>query len=182
MTAPQTNLLLQQSTALPTAHEIQNVPFYPQEEYFCGPTTLAEILSFYDKDIAPELVAPTLFIPDRQGSLQVEMVSSVRQYGMLGYAVQGNLNQLLSLVSEDSPVIVLQNQRLSWYPLWHYALVIGYDLETETMILHTGVTERRIVSMELFENTWRKGDYWMLAALPPEKGSKHFDLSLPAIH
>jgi len=175
MTAPQTNLLLQQSTNLPTAHEIENVPFYPQEDYFCGPTTLAEMLNFYDRDIQPETVAPSLFIPERQGSLQIEMVASIRQYGMLGYAELGNLNQLLSLVSEDKPVTVLQNQRLSWYPLWHYALVIGYDLETETVILHTGVNERRIVAMELFENTWRKGAYWMLAALPPEEGSDHFD-------
>lgn len=175
MTAPQTSLLLQQPTALPTAHEILDVPFFPQEEYFCGPTTLAEILNFYDKDIAPDTVAPNLFIPERRGSLQIEMVASIRQYGMLGYAVQGNLNQLLSLVSEDKPVIVLQNQRLSWYPLWHYALVIGYDLEAQTVILHTGVNERRIVSMELFENTWRKGNYWLLAALPPGESSDHFD-------
>jgi hypothetical protein len=175
MTAPQTNLLLQQSTTLPTAHEIPNVPFFPQEEYYCGPTTLAEILNFYDQEVVPEAIAPTLFIPERRGSLQIEMVASIRQYGMLGYAVQGDLNQLLALVSEDKPVIVLQNQRLSWYPLWHYALVIGYDLETQTVILHTGVDERRIVSMELFENTWRKGNYWLLAAIPPEQSSDQFD-------
>jgi hypothetical protein len=175
MTAPQTNLLLQQSTKLPAAHEIENVPFFPQEDYYCGPTTLAEILNFYDRDIEPVTVAPSLFIPERRGSLQIEMVASIRQYGMLGYAEQGNLNQLLALISEDIPVIVLQNKRLSWYPLWHYALVIGYDLEAQTVILHTGVNEHRIVSMELFENTWRKGNYWLLAALPPEDGSDHFD-------
>lgn len=175
MTAPQTRSLLQQSTTIPTTHEILNVPFFPQEEYYCGPTTLAEILNFYDREVVPEAVAPNLFIPDRQGSLQIEMVASIRQYGMLSYAVQGELDQLLSLVSEGKPVIVLQNQRLSWYPLWHYALVIGYDLEAQTVILHTGVNERRIVPMELFENTWRKGNYWLLAAIPPTQSSDQFD-------
>jgi len=175
VSAPQTKLLLQQSISLPPFYEIQNVPFFPQEDYFCGPTTLAEILQFYALDIEPETVAPNLFIPGRKGSLQIEMVSSIRQFGLLAYAEQGNVAQLLSLINEDIPIIVLQNQGLSWYPLWHYALVIGYDLEAEKIILHTGVNEGRIVAMDLFESTWKKGDYWMLAVLPPEKNSKHFD-------
>jgi hypothetical protein len=106
------------------------------------------------------------------------MVSSARQHDMLAYADQGDLLQLLSLISEDIPVIVLQNLGTTRYPLWHYALVFGYDLQAESVIVHTGRTERRIVPMDLFESTWRKGSYWLLAVLPPEKSSKYFNAFL----
>ena len=175
MVAPQTESLLKQLPSIPLFHEILDVPFFPQEEYYCGPTTLAEILNFYGIKTEAELIAPSLFIPERRGSLQIEMVSSARQYGLLSYAGTTTFEQLLSLVSEDIPVIVLQNLGTSWYPRWHYALVIGYDLHDETVLLHTGLSQRRTVSMELFENTWRRGKYWMLAAFPPQRTSKYLD-------
>jgi hypothetical protein len=179
VSAPQTKMLQQQvvNTSIPIAfsHEIVDVAFFPQEDFFCGPTTLSEILNFYGRDISPEQIAPDLFIPDRQGSLQIEMVSSIRQYGMLAYAGPSELLPLLSLVSDDIPVIVLQNLGLSWLPVWHYALVIGYDLSANEILLHTGKTQRRVAPMDLFENTWRKGGFWLLAAVPPKIQSKHFD-------
>lgn len=175
MIAPQTESFLEQRPNIPPLHEISEVPFSPQEEYYCGPTTLAEVLNFYGIEIDAEEIAPSLFIPERRGSLQIEMVSSARQYGLLSYAGKTTLEQLLSLVSDDIPVIVLQNLGTSWYPRWHYALVIGYNLSEETVLLHTGLSRRRNVPMALFENTWRRGEYWMLAAFPPQKSSKYLD-------
>lgn len=173
--APQTEFLRSQTLDIPVAHEMLDVTFFPQEQFYCGPTTIAEVLNFYGHDLVPEQIAPSLFIPGREGSLQLEMVAAVRQYGLLAYAERGSLRQLFSLVSDDIPVVVLQNLGTSWYPRWHYALVIGYDLEDETVVLHTGVTERRRAPMNVFENTWRRGDYWLLAAVPPAKSSVHFD-------
>jgi len=180
VSAPQTELLLGQAPAIPVAYEIENVAFFPQKDFFCGPTTLAELLNYYGIDIEPDQVAPMLFIPGLEGSLQIEMASSIRQYGLLAYVdqggvEQGNLLQLLSLISDGLPVIVLQNLGTTWYPVWHYALVIGYDLKREKVILHTGTTERRNAPMDLFESTWRKGQFWMLVAVPPERSSAYFN-------
>lgn len=175
MIAPQTEDLLKQLPDIPLTHEIADVPFFPQEEYYCGPTTLAEVLNFYGFETEAEEIAPSLFIPERRGSLQIEMVSSARQYGLLSYAQKTTIEKLLSLVSEDIPVIVLQNLGTSWYPRWHYALVIGYNLADGTVLLHTGPSPSRTVPMALFENTWRRGEYWMLAAFPPQKSSSYLD-------
>ncbi len=175
MTAPQSGGLKVSVSQLPMRHEIPQVPFFAQEQFYCGPTTIAEVLNYFGHEIQPEQVAPSLFIPERDGSLQIEMVASIRQYGLLPYAQHGDLMQLLSLVSEGLPIIVLQNLGTSWYPRWHYALVIGYDLQEREVILHTGVNRRRHVAMELFENTWRRSDYWLLAAVPPEHSSEHLD-------
>lgn len=144
---------------------IENVPFYPQQAFYCGPTTLAEVLNYHGRQTTPEAIAPNLFIPGREGSLQLEMVSAARSHGLLPYSANSDLGVLLSLVDDNVPVIVLQNVATSWFPMWHYALVIGFDQSTETIILHTGQTQAHQMSYELFERVWQRGSYWMLALL-----------------
>jgi tetratricopeptide (TPR) repeat protein len=172
---PQTAILLANPPAIALKYQIPGVPFYPQEEYFCGPTTLSEIFNFYGVNKTPEQIAPALFIPELQGSLQIEMVAAARQQGLLAYAESGNLTQLLSLVSENIPVIVLQNVSTSLYPMWHYAVVTGYDLNKQQVQLHSGTEKNRIAELKVFERTWQRGQYWLLAAVPTDTSSLHFD-------
>lgn len=154
---------------------IEEVPFFAQQQYYCGPTTLSEIFTFYGKPTSAESIAPKIFIPEREGSLQLEMVSATRQYGFLPYSGRGTLTQLFRLVDEDIPVIVFQNLSIQLLPQWHYAVVIGYDLSAGTVTLHTGVTPQHTMSFELFEKTWARGNYWYMAPLPAEKTSYVLD-------
>ncbi len=174
-TPPQTRQLLDKPPAVPRQHLIAGVPFYPQQDYFCGPTTLAEVAGFYGKVQAPAAIAPQTFIPGRQGSLQIEMAAATRQLGLLAYTERGSMQQLLSLVADNMPVIVLQNNSISWWPQWHYAVVIGYDLDDETLTLHTGVTPNYQLDFATFERTWQRGGHWLLLMLPPDKTSRQLD-------
>lgn len=155
--------------------EIQNVPFFPQKDFYCGPTTLAEVFNFYGHQVTPDSIAPTIFIPQREGSLQIEMVSTARMHGFVPYAAKSDLTTIIQLVAENKPVIVLQNLALPWYPMWHYAVVKGYDLQHAELTLHTGVTENYKVSFELFERTWQRGKYWMLVPLIPGQTSQFLE-------
>ncbi|EWH10866.1 hypothetical protein DS2_06231 [Catenovulum agarivorans DS-2] len=149
-----------------------NVPFFAQQDYFCGPTTLAEIFNYYGHSTTPEQVAPTVFLPKRQGSLQIEMTAATRKNGLLAYSVNGSLEQLVQLVHDNIPVIVLQNLSVEWQPLWHYAVVIGFDIPRKKIIMHSGTNQARAVDMAVFERTWRRADYWLLAPLTIEKNSQ----------
>jgi tetratricopeptide (TPR) repeat protein len=165
-TPPQTSALLLKPPAINQRHLIKGVPFYPQQQYFCGPTTLSEVANYYGLPFSPDDIAPLTFVPGLEGSLQLELVSATRQLGMLAYAQQGNLELLLSLVAKDIPIIVLQNNSISWFPQWHYAVVIGYDLNAQQVTLHSGVTPNHTLNFATFERTWQRGQYWMLAMLP----------------
>jgi tetratricopeptide (TPR) repeat protein len=171
----QTQRLLTSPPPIPPRYEIANVPFYPQLEYFCGPATLAQVFSYYGQTVNQEALAPELFTPGLKGSLQIEMLAASRQQGYLAYAQQGSLEQLFSLVSEDIPVIVLQNVAIPWYPMWHYALVIGYDLEKQELLMHSGDIARRTVAFKVFERTWQRGKFWLLAAVPAGQSSEYFE-------
>ncbi len=174
-TPPQTMQLLAQPPAIARQHLITQVPFYPQQDFYCGPTTLAEVAGFYGKSQGPAAIAPQTFIPELKGSLQIEMVAATRQLGLLAYAQRSSMRQLLSFVAGNMPVIVLQNNSVSWWPQWHYAVVIGYDLDSAELILHTGVTPNYRLDFATFERTWQRGQHWLLLMLPPEKTSAQLD-------
>lgn len=155
----------------PPAHlvthvELTEVAYFAQDEYQCGPASLAMVFQSAGLNIAPEQMKGALYIPDKQGSLQIEMLAATRRNGLLAYQLQPSLQDLLSEISSGNPVVVLQNLALSWYPLWHYAVVIGYDLKSEEIILRSGSNQRLVLAMNTFEHTWARSKYWAMVALP----------------
>lgn len=149
--------------------EISEVAYFSQDENQCGPASLAMVFQYAGLNIEPVQLKDSLYIPDKQGSLQVEMLATTRRHGLLAYQLQPSFQDLLSEVSSGNPVVVLQNLGLSWYPVWHYAVVIGYDLGKEEIILRSGLTQRLALPFNTFENTWARSKYWAMVALPPNK-------------
>ncbi len=149
--------------------ELSTVPFFPQEDFQCGPAALATVLNWSGVAVAPEALAPQVYLPERQGSLQVELLAATRRAGRIPYLIQPKLETLLAEVRAGNPVLVLQNLGLSWYTKWHYAVVVGYDLRQDVVILRSGRERRHLVPFELFERTWRRSDYWAMVALPPDR-------------
>ena len=151
---------------LPERVMVPSVPFYPQEAYHCGPTALAMLLSWSHSDFTLQELVSEVYIPERRGSLQPELMSAARRRNRLAYPIQG-MNALLQELAAGHPVVVLQNLGLSWVPRWHYAVPIGYDLNKGTITLHSGNIEAREIKWSLFVRTWRRADYWGLVVLPP---------------
>jgi tetratricopeptide (TPR) repeat protein len=52
-------------------------------------------------------------------------------------------------------------------PIWHYAVVVGYDLDTGTLVLRSGTTERRVMGMRRFMSTWNRAQRWGVVVLEP---------------
>ena len=172
---PQSRQLLAEPPAISRQALLSAVPFYPQQDYFCGPTTLSEVAAYYGVEHSADSIASLTFTPGLQGSLQIEMAAASRQLGFVAYEQRGSLRQLLQLIDEKIPVIVLQNNGLSWLPQWHYAVVIGYDLDRRDIILHSGLSAEYRLSLATFERTWQRANYWLLAMLPPGRTSALLD-------
>ena len=159
--ADSANPRLQQRTVL------EDVPFYPQERYQCGPAALAMLLNSQGLSTNPEVLRELVYLPGREGSLQVEMVAGARSHDMLVYPLDGELESLLREVAAGNPVLVMQNLLYDWWPQWHFAVVIGFDPQEQTIILHTGTRKRHESSVEVFANTWARSDNWAAVILPP---------------
>lgn len=165
---PQTAALLQRTPAgLPSQAERREVPFFPQTRYHCGPAALATALADIGLKADPDQLADAVFLPAREGSLQIEMLGATRRQGAVATRLQGELPLLLQEVAAGNVVVVLQNLGLDIAPRWHYAVLVGYDLAAREVILRSGVTERERMALRTFEFTWARGGHWAFAALPP---------------
>ncbi len=106
--------------------ELIDVPFHPQVTDQCGPAALATILNSADIPVSPEELRSRVYIPDRKGSLQLELLAATRHYGRIPYVIDPDLNAVLSELQSGRPVLILQNLGPKLMPIWHYAVVVGY--------------------------------------------------------
>lgn len=143
--------------------ELTNTPFYPQDEFQCGPAALATVLNVAGVDDAtPETLKPQVYLPEREGSLQSELLGAARRAERIPYVIRPQLADLFKEVEAGNPVLVLQNLGFARWPIWHYAVVIGYNPRRNEVILRSGTTERETMSLRAFEHSWRGGNYWAM--------------------
>ena len=144
------------------------MPFFAQEDDLCGPASLAMALNAAGIATTPDALTDEVYLPGRKGSLQVEMLASARRHGLVAYELAPELKDMLAEVAAGNAVIVLQNLGLwAFHPYWHYAVVIGYDLEKKQILLHSGTKAHRAMPMGLFEFLWIDGRRWAMLALDP---------------
>lgn len=159
--APQSALLLKQPpTGLAAAQRIDQVPFFPQERYHCGPAALATVLGASGVTITPEALVSRVFVPGREGSFQTEMMAAARSHGRLVYELEPTLRALIEELAAGNPVLVLQNLGLDRLPQWHFAVARGFDLEQGRLILNSGLIENYEVALPVFERTWARAGHW----------------------
>jgi hypothetical protein len=160
--------LRQRADGLPQRAEVGGVPFHPQEEQFCGPAALGTVLEWSGSAARQDALATEVFTPGREGTLGHDLIGAARRHGRLAVPV-ADLPSLLAEVAAGHPVLVLQNLGLAWYPQWHFAVAVGYDLTTNELALRSGEQRRRVVSLDTFSRTWARADRWGLVVLPPDR-------------
>lgn len=154
--------------------ELETVPFFPQADYQCGPAALATVLVHSGVDTDANALVPQVYVPAREGSLQAEMLAATRRAGRIPWLLENGVEALFAELSAGHPVLVLQNLGVAALPLWHYAVVIGFDPDRRRVILRSGTERRREESWGRFLASWQRAGRWGLVALPPEQ--------LPASH
>ncbi|VXC66546.1 PA2778 family cysteine peptidase [Pseudomonas sp. 9Ag] len=156
------------ASGLPERVELDEVPFFPQEDYQCGPAALATMLTQRGVATEPQQLVERVYLPQRKGSLQVEMVAAARSHELLVYPLEPQLQAVLREVAAGNPVLVLQNLAFDRWPQWHFAVVVGYDLGAQTIVLRSGTTRRWTGSFSQFERSWAKGSRWAVVTVAPD--------------
>lgn len=84
-------LQAQPPPGLPLQTELADTPFFPDDSYFCGPAALATSLSAAGLPARPEALVGQVFLPGREGSLQIEMLAAARRQGAVATLIPGTL-------------------------------------------------------------------------------------------
>jgi alkylhydroperoxidase family enzyme len=153
---------------VPRQVELAQVPFFPQDEYQCGPAALATAMSYAGVGVRPEALVDEVWLPSRHGSLQLEMLAAPRRHGLVSYRLSTSYADLLREIAAGNPVVILQDAGF-FFPKWHYAVVNGFDYETGTVYLRSGLQMRQAMPFSYFERTWIAGKYWAMVVTPPQR-------------
>lgn len=145
---------------------LEDVPFEDQADYHCGPAVMSMAMQYIGRPLTPDTLSEQMFTPAVNGSMQADVIGTARRNGAVAIPVY-DFRSMLKELDAGHPVMVFENVGLSVFPQWHYALVVGYDLANQEVILHTGHDVFKPQDMRVFENSWKLADYWGLVVLRP---------------
>lgn len=155
---------------------LADTPFFPQQKYQCGPAALATVLAASGVGITADELVPRVYLPGRKGSLQAEMLAAAREYGRIPYRIDPELASLIAELEAGRPVLVFQNLSVSLFPVWHYAVVTGYDPVANEILLRSGVNAETRLGLKRFMRTWQRGERWAMVVLKPGELPANLDM------
>jgi predicted double-glycine peptidase len=142
------------------SHLIENIPFYPQEDYQCGPASLAVVLNYWGVSVTPDDIAKEIFSETARGTLNIDMILYAQGKGLNALQYKGNIEDLKKNIESGYPVIVLVDYGFSVYQVNHFMVVIGYN--NHGLIVNSGKDREKIISEEDFLHIWKRTNYWSL--------------------
>ena len=149
--------------------DLDSTPFFPQERFQCGPAALTTVLVASGADASLDNIVEQVYLPGREGSLQIELGAATRRHGRIPYTLDGTLAAVLAEIKAGRPVLVLQNLSVAALPRWHYAVITGIDAPNDAVVLRSGTDRRRVTRTGTFLRTWRRSNYWGLVVLRPDE-------------
>jgi hypothetical protein len=147
--------------------ELTDVIFHPQKDYQCGPAALATVLDAAGVSVSPEELVAAVYLPGRKGSLQVELLAAARMRGRIAYLLDQSVAAVVGELLAGRPVLVMQNLGVKAIPVWHYAVVVGFDPARDELILRSGTDARRGTTLTRFDRTWERSGRWAFVVLKP---------------
>jgi len=151
----------------PPLFELSGVPVFPQRAHHCGPSSLATVLAFSGVDVTPDTLAEMVYLPGREGSLPLELTAASRRLGRMPYRLAAELETIVRELQAGRPVLVFLNLGSSRYPVWHFAVVVGYEKEEDRLILHSGFRQPQLMRISKFRGAWRRAGSWAMVVVEP---------------
>jgi ABC-type bacteriocin/lantibiotic exporter with double-glycine peptidase domain len=143
---------------------IENVPFFPQSDFQCGPSSLAGVLNYYGENISPSQIAQKIFMEKVRGTLSIDMALYAREIGFLAEWYSGDLKDLRTNIDNNRPLIAMVDLGLGPVQKPHYLVVVGY--EPKGVIVNSGTHQHKLVTWNRFQNQWNRTHLWTLRIHP----------------
>ena len=128
---------------------------------------LASLLAAAGRPVSLAQLEAQVYLPGREGSLQLEMLAAPRRHGLLSMTVPGGLDGAAQELRVGHPVALLLNLALPFWPRWHYVVLTGLDQARQEAQLHSGLQADARWSLTTLESTWARSGHWAFVAMAP---------------
>lgn len=139
---------------------INKVPFYPQEDYQCGPSSLAGVMNYYGINVSPEEIASEIYSKSARGTLDMDMLFYVENKGLKAEKYSGNIDDLRDKIKTGHPLIVLVDYGYGPIQLNHFMVIVGYS--ESGVFANSGREERKFIPYKEFLRVWDRTGNWTL--------------------
>jgi predicted double-glycine peptidase len=142
------------------SRRIENVPFYPQEIFQCGPASLAAVLNYWGISVSPEQIADEVYSRSAKGTLNVDLVFYAQRMGLKAGHYRGSLEDLKRKIDFGFPLVVMVDDGFWVYEQNHFMTVLGYD--GAGVVVHSGKEKGKHIPLDSFLKSWKRAGYWTL--------------------
>lgn len=139
---------------------IDTVPFYAQEDYQCGPASLAGVMNFWGMNVTPDEVAREIYSDSAKGTLNIDMLFYARKKGLDALQYAGSWDDLKAKINDRQPLVVLVDYGFYLYQANHFMVITGYN--EDGVVANSGKDERVFIGKNSFLKSWKRTNYWTL--------------------
>jgi ABC-type bacteriocin/lantibiotic exporter with double-glycine peptidase domain len=148
---------------------IEGVPFLPQEEETCGPSSLAMLLRFHGKEAATRELVEETRTAGLRGTLITDLAAAARRRGVEAGVADLDLPGLRRRILAGEPVILLVDLGTWVWSRPHY--LVAYGVTAEGVVAHSGRSEATVIPYDSLESQWAKMGH-LAIVVPPEGGKR----------
>ena len=138
----------------PLSSVIAGVPFLPQEEDTCGPSSLAMVLRFLGMHVDTSEIVRETRTEGLKGTLITDLASAARRRGFATEIADLDLPRLKERISAGVPVILLVDLGIWSWSRPHY--LVAYGWTPEGVVAHSGRERGQVIPFSTLDAQWEK--------------------------
>jgi ABC-type bacteriocin/lantibiotic exporter with double-glycine peptidase domain len=138
----------------PVTSVIAGVPFLPQEDDTCGPSSLAMVLGFLGQNVDTAEIVRETHTEGLKGTLITDLTGAARRRGFSAEIVDLDLPRLREEISTGVPVILLVDLGIRTWSRPHY--LVAYGWTPEGVVTHSGRERGKVIPFSTLDAQWAK--------------------------
>jgi ABC-type bacteriocin/lantibiotic exporter with double-glycine peptidase domain len=133
---------------------IERVPFLPQEDDTCGPSSLAMVLRFLGQDVDTREIVRETRTGGLKGTLITDLAGAARRRGFAAEIADLDLPRLRERIVAGVPVILLVDLGIWNWSRPHY--LVAYGWTPEGVVAHSGRDKGKVIPLSTLDAQWAK--------------------------
>jgi ABC-type bacteriocin/lantibiotic exporter with double-glycine peptidase domain len=144
------------SSEAPTSSStiIVEVPFLPQGDETCGPSSLAMVLGYFGHDVTTQEIVRETRTEGLKGTLITDLAGAARRRGFAAEVADLDLPRLRERIVAGVPVILLVDLGVWSWSRPHY--LVAYGWTAEGVVAHSGREQGKVIPFSTLDAQWAK--------------------------